>query len=185
MATALVLLADGFEEIEAVTIVDVLRRADVRVTTASLRTKTVAGAHGIAIEADGLLEELLSGPSQPAVFDALVLPGGMPGSKHLRDDARVMELVRQHAFASRIVAAICAAPIALEAAGVLRGKAATGYPGYALESANYRDERVVTDGNIITSRGPGTALEFALTLVERLVSVDRAVQLREAMVVAT
>lgn len=184
MATALVLLAEGFEEIEAVTIVDVLRRADVRVTTAALTTKVVAGAHGIAIEADGMLDELFTRPSGLPAFDLVVLPGGMPGSKHLRDDARVMELVRQQAAASRIVAAICAAPIALEAAGVLRGKAATSYPGYALESANYREERVVTDGNVITSRGPGTALEFALTLVERVISADCARQLRAGMVVA-
>jgi protein deglycase len=183
MTSALVLLADGFEEIEAVTIVDVLRRADVKVTTASLTTKSVIGSHGIAIEADRLLDELLSS-TPPVTFDLLALPGGLPGSKHLRDDARVMDLVRQQAAASRIVAAICAAPIALEAAGVLRGKFATSYPGNELASASYREERVVTDGNIITSRGPGTALEFALTLVEQLVSVDRAKQLRAGMIVA-
>lgn len=182
MASALVLLAEGFEEIEAVTIVDVLRRADVKVTMASLGSTQVVGAHGIVIEADRMLDELLT--TSPSAFEAVVLPGGMPGSKHLRDDARVMQIVRQQAASARIVAAICAAPIALEAAGVLRGKTATSYPGYVLDSAKYSKERVVTDGNIITSRGPGTALEFALILVERLVDPDRARQLRSGMVVA-
>lgn len=183
MATALVFLAEGFEEIEAVTIVDVLRRAEVEVTIAALRSTRVVGAHGIAIEADLTLADLLSEPKGAPAFDALVLPGGMPGSSHLRDDPRVKDLLRRQAAASGIVAAICAAPIVLEAAGLLSGKAATSYPGYELESAHYKEDRVVTDGNVITSRGPGTALEFALTLVERLASRARANQLRQGMIV--
>src|SRR5512145_1446593 len=168
MAKALVFLAEGFEEIEAVTVVDVLRRADVQVDTAALSHKRVQGAHGIAIEAEVLLDDVVAIGKGEQPYDALILPGGMPGARHLRDDARVKTLIAQQHQSGRIVAAICAAPIALEAAGILRGKAATSYPGYALESADYREDRVVIDGNIVTSRGPGTALEFALTLVEQL-----------------
>jgi protein deglycase len=190
MAKALVLLADGFEEIEAVTVIDVLRRAEVSVTTAGLTNQRVVGAHAIVVEADCLLADLDAaadgrrpvGTETP--FDALVLPGGMPGARHLRDDARVKRLLIEQSNAMRLVAAICAAPIALEAAGILRGRAATSYPGYPLASAQNKEERVVVDGNIITSRGPGTALEFALTLVERLVDSERAQQLRTAMIVA-
>lgn len=185
MAKALVFLAEGFEEIEAVTVVDVLRRADVEVDTAALSAKRVLGAHGLAVEADVLLNDVIAGSNgTKKPYDAMILPGGMPGAKHLRDDARVKALIAQQAQTGRIVAAICAAPIALEAAGVLRGKAATSYPGYALESADYREDRVVSDGNIVTSRGPGTALEFALALVERLAGADKVAKLRSGMVVA-
>jgi protein deglycase len=190
MAKVLVFLADGFEEIEAVTIIDVLRRAEVSVTTAGLTHQRVTGAHGIVIEADCLLGEIdgANGDGKSigaaATFDALVLPGGMPGSRHLRDDARVKRLLIEQSKAKRLVAAICAAPIALEAAGILRGRMATSYPGFPLSSAQNKEERVVVDDNIITSRGPGTALEFALTLVERLVDSERARQLRVAMIVA-
>jgi 4-methyl-5(b-hydroxyethyl)-thiazole monophosphate biosynthesis len=162
MATALVLLADGFEEIEAVTIIDVLRRGEVAVTTASLGGKHVRGSHDIAIEADALLERV-----NVADYDALVLPGG-PASKTLREDARAQAAIKQAAAEGKLVAAVCAAPTALEAAGVLRGKRATVYPGDALPSAHFVEERVVEDGNIITSRGPATAMAFALKVVERL-----------------
>lgn len=188
MANALILLAEGFEEIEAVTIVDVLRRAEVAVTTAALTAKRVLGAHGIVVEADRLLDDVQADGIDAGGgrgFDALVLPGGMPGSRHLRDDARVKQLIVEQVRAARLVAAICAAPIALEAAGILAGRAATSYPGYDLPSARYQEERVVVDGKLVTSRGPGTALEFALTLVELLVSPECARQLREGMIVAT
>jgi 4-methyl-5(b-hydroxyethyl)-thiazole monophosphate biosynthesis len=162
MATALVLLADGFEEIEAVTIIDVLRRADITVTTASLGVRRVTGSHQITLEADALLDGV-------AVehFDALVLPGG-PAAKTLREDARAQATIQRAAAAGKLLAAVCAAPTALEAAGVLAGKRATAYPGNALPSAQQVEERVVEDGNVITSRGPGTTMAFALKLVERL-----------------
>jgi 4-methyl-5(b-hydroxyethyl)-thiazole monophosphate biosynthesis len=162
MASALVLLADGFEEIEAVTIIDVLRRGDVAVTTASLTGKHVKGSHDIVIEADALFSSLAVED-----FDALVLPGG-PGAKILREDARAQASIRRAAAAGKLLAAVCAAPTALEAAGVLTGKRATAYPGNALPSAHYVDERVVEDGQLVTSRGPGTTMAFALKLVERL-----------------
>lgn len=162
MATALVLLADGFEEIEAVTIIDVLRRGEVSVTTASLGGKSVSGSHDIVLEADTLLERV-----SVSDYDALVLPGG-PASKTLREDARAQAAIKQAAETGKLVAAVCAAPTALEVAGVLRGKRATVYPGNQLPSAHFVEERVVEDGNVITSRGPGTTMAFALKVVERL-----------------
>lgn len=162
MATALVLLADGFEEIEAVTIIDVLRRGDVAVTTASLGGKRVTGSHQITLEADALL-----GDVTVETFDALVLPGG-PAAKTLREDARAQATIKRAAAVGKLVAAVCAGPTALEAAGVLTGKRATVYPGNQLPSAQQVEARVVEDGNVLTSRGPGTTMEFALKLVERL-----------------
>jgi 4-methyl-5(b-hydroxyethyl)-thiazole monophosphate biosynthesis len=162
MANALVLLADGFEEIEAVTIIDVLRRGQVAVTTASLGGKHVKGSHDIVVEADALLERV-----SVSDYDALVLPGG-PAAKTLREDARAQATIKKAADGGKLVAAVCAAPTALEAAGVLRGKRAAVYPGCHLPSAQVAEERVVEDGNVITSRGPGTSMAFALKVVERL-----------------
>ncbi len=175
----LVPLAAGFEEIEAVTIIDVLRRASIDVVTAALGEREVAGSHAIRVTADALLDDVKS-----ADYDAVVLPGGMPGSRTLRDDERVLGVLRTFARENKLVAAICAAPIALEAAGVLSGKRATSYPGNELPSARYAEDRVVVDGALITSRGPGTALEFALALVERLKGTEAAEKLRAGMIVA-
>jgi protein deglycase len=162
MKTALLLLAEGFEEIEAVTIIDVLRRGDVAVTTASLAGKHVRGSHDITIESDTLLDRV-----SVDNFDALVLPGG-PAAKTLREEPRVQTTIKQAVAANKLVAAVCAAPTALEVAGVLKGRRATSYPGNPLPSAHFVEERVVEDGNIVTSRGPGTTMAFALKLVERL-----------------
>lgn len=179
MKTALLLLADGFEEIEAVTIIDVLRRGEVAVTTASLAGKHVRGSHDIAIESDALLDRL-----QVENFDALVLPGG-PAAKTLREEPRVQATIKAAAAAGKLVAAVCAAPTALEAAGVLRGKRATSYPGNPLPSAHFVEERVVEDGNIVTSRGPGTTMAFALKLVERLSGAEIAKKTAEKLLFAT
>jgi 4-methyl-5(b-hydroxyethyl)-thiazole monophosphate biosynthesis len=174
---ALVPLAEGFEELEAVTIIDVLRRAGVEVTTAALATSPVTGSHAISLAADTTLDAVVGDD-----FDAVVLPGG-PAARRLRDDTRLRALLQRSARAGRLVAAVCAAPIALEAAGVLAGKRATVYPGNELPSARQVEERVVVDGNIVTSRGPGTALEFALVLVEKLVGAATAGELAGAMIV--
>jgi 4-methyl-5(b-hydroxyethyl)-thiazole monophosphate biosynthesis len=178
MAKVLVLLAEGFEEIEAVTCIDVLRRGEIQVTTASLGARLVRGAHALSVEADTTLDGL-----DTQGFDALVLPGGMPGSKHLRDDSRVIELVRRFVKAGKITAAICAAPTVLEKAGVLAGRRATSFPGEAIPSARFEESSVVEDGPIITSRAAGTAFPFALALVRRLVGVDKAEELRDVMLV--
>jgi 4-methyl-5(b-hydroxyethyl)-thiazole monophosphate biosynthesis len=175
MATALVLLAEGFEEVEAVTIIDVLRRGEVGVTTASLAGKHVKGSHDIVVEADTLYDRVSVDD-----FDALVLPGG-PAAKTLREDARAQATIRRAAEMGKLVAAVCAAPTALDAAGVLTGKRATAYPGSELPSAQQVDERVVVDGNVVTGRGPGTSMEFALKVVERLSGAAVAKQTAEAL----
>ena len=176
MAKALVLLADGFEEIEAVTIIDVLRRADVEVTVVGVGDGPARGSHGIPIVPERHMDQMrIEG------YDALLLPGGMPGSAHLKDDKRVLALLKRFNNDGKLVGAICAAPIALEAAGVIEGRRATSFPGLELPSARYVEERVVVDGNLVTSRGAGTAMEFALVLVERLVGAEQAQKLADGM----
>lgn len=177
----LVPLAPGFEEIEAVTVIDVLRRAGLVVRVAGLGGRRVTGAHGITLEADCVLDEI-----EPAELAMLVLPGGMPGTAHLAADERVLGLVRTLEGSGRRVAAICAAPLVLERAGVLAGREVTSYPSvrHQLVSAQVRTEPVVRCGPLTTSQGVGTALEFALALVGDLLGPARASELRSAMLVA-
>lgn len=158
----LCLLIDGFEEIETVTPVDVLRRAGVEVVIASLHEKTATGRGGIRLEADVALKDL-----DPATFDLLFIPGG-PGVWDLRADGRAALLAKDFSSAGKPVAAICAAPLVLMDAGLLEGKRFTAYHSVREELGGGLDERVVIDGEIITSRGAGTALDFALALVVRL-----------------
>jgi 4-methyl-5(b-hydroxyethyl)-thiazole monophosphate biosynthesis len=168
MPRVIVPLAQGFEEIEAVTVIDLLRRAQIDVLTAGLDARRVAGSHDIVVEADVLLAEAIH-----ELYDMVVLPGGMPGAQHLREDPRVIELIRRHVTGRRYAAAICAAPSVLAAAGVLRaGGSATSFPGF-LDERSAPDVRlstapVVIDGLIVTSRGPGTAIDFSLALIELL-----------------
>ena len=172
MANALVILADGFEEIEAVTPVDVLRRAGVEVIVAALREGIhVAGRTGITLHADTTLTSV-----EARTFDAVILPGG-PGVKHLRADFRVRGIVERHTAAGRWIGAICAAPTVLHDAGLLQGRRYTAHFSVANElPAMLPQERVVVDGNLITSRGAGTALDFGLQLVEKLVSREKALE---------
>jgi 4-methyl-5(b-hydroxyethyl)-thiazole monophosphate biosynthesis len=179
MAAALVLLAEGFEELEAIAIVDVLRRVGVKVMLAGLGKGPVKSVHDVTIATDGVIDEV-----DAAGFDAIVLPGGTPGAKRLREDGRVLALVKSFYQAGKWTCAVCAAPTVLEAAGVLAGKRATSYPGNPLPSANYVEDRVVVDGNLITSRGPGTAVDFALAIAERLAGPKPAAEQRSAMLVA-
>ena len=182
MASCSVLIADGFEEIEAITVIDVLRRAGVEVTTLGTASSQPMGAHGMSLATDGLLAD-----QTDKLWDLVVLPGGMPGSANLRDDPRVQALVTSQNAAGRKLAAICAAPIALSSAGILSGRTVTSYPSFAdqLTETRYSDERVCIDGHITTSRAPGTALEFALSLVAQLVSPTRAKELATEMLVPT
>ena len=159
----LCLLTDGFEEIETVTPVDILRRAGVDVMIASLKGTTVTGRCGIRIEADADLSDL-----NPASFDLLFIPGG-PGVSELRADGRAAGLARDFAVAGKPVAAICAAPLVLMDAGLLKGRRFTSYHSVRGELGGGLDDRVVVDGNLITSRGAGPALDFALALVAFLV----------------
>ncbi|MBM4280935.1 MAG: DJ-1/PfpI family protein [Deltaproteobacteria bacterium] len=190
--SACVLLADGFEEIEAITVVDVLRRAGVCVsvlggstTGAGAPPRRATGSHGLSVIVDAALVDVVAGGAR---FDAVVLPGGLPGATNLRDDARVRDfVVGQHAQGA-VLAAVCAGPIALARFGLLRGKKATCYPGFEAElTGAVVDTRaaVVVDGDVITSRGVGTSLAFALALVERLVDADAARTLAEKMLVST
>jgi 4-methyl-5(b-hydroxyethyl)-thiazole monophosphate biosynthesis len=170
MPTVLAILAEGFEEVEAITPVDVLRRAGVEVTLAALADGIhVNGRNGVTLHADTTLAAVESRD-----FDCLFLPGG-PGTKHLRADPRVRALVlRQHA-AGRWLAAICAAPTVLNDAGLLAGRRYTAHFSVAAELPRIlTEERTVTDGNILTSRGAGTALDFGLLLVEKLVSTPKS-----------
>ena len=171
MASILVPLADGFEEIEAVTVIDLLRRADIEVVVAGLDPGPVTGSHGITLMPDATLDEALGRD-----YDMAVLPGGLPGADHLAADERVCRLLRAMADSERFTAAICAAPKVLAAAGLLDGRRATSFPG-CLDPARTPgltlvDEPVVQDGRIITSRGPGTAMDFALALIENLAGSD-------------
>ena len=168
----LIPLAEGFEELEAVTVIDLLRRAGFDVTVAGLRSGPVTGSRGTVIVPDSVLEEVLQ-----QEFDMIVLPGGLPGSDNLNGDPRIHQLLGRTAAAGRYVAAICAAPKVLASAGLLAGRRATSYPGVleqmALPDVQLCSEAVVRDGNVITSRGPGTALEFALQLIEVLAGKTR------------
>ncbi len=175
-----VLLSSGFEEIEAIAVIDVLRRADFDVVVASVGVTgaTVTGSHRIEVTADIAMAAL---PAEPV--DAVVLPGGMPGAENLAASRAVLDLVRQTWMEGGLVAAICAAPIVLEAAGLLRGRRVTSHPSVQarLTSAQYTGARVEMDERIVTSKGAGTALEFALALVTQLGFPDKAGQLRTSM----
>ena len=179
-ASVLVPLLEGFEEIEAVTIIDVLRRAGVRVIVASDGPGPVRGSHDISVVADAALADV-------AVDDLtmIALPGGMPGAAHLAEHPVVQRLIRDARDRDRHTAAVCAAPIALGAAGALAGKTATCYPGFEnrLTGASAVEDRVVVDGKVVTSRGPGTALEFALTLVGILAGQEKETALTRGMLV--
>lgn len=170
MPSVLAILAEGFEEIEATSPIDLLRRAGVEVTVAALADGIhVTGRSGLTMHADTTLTAV-----EAQTYDCLFLPGG-PGVKHLRADPRVRPLVLRHQAADRWLAAICAAPTVLHDAGLLAGRRYTAHPSVANELPFIRaDERVVADGKILTSRGAGTALDFGLLLIEKLISTDKA-----------
>jgi len=167
MAHVLVPLAQGCEELEAVTVIDLLRRAGITVDSAGLDERPVRGSRGTVLVPDITLDEALTRD-----YDMIVLPGGLPGADHLKNDARVIELVSRMAAQDKYTAAICAAPRVLAQAGLLHGKRATSFPGAldvaAIPGIDYSDQPVVRDGRVITSRGPGTAMDFALELIEVL-----------------
>ncbi len=173
MTKALVLLASGFEEIEASTIVDVLRRSGVDVTVTALVQGLVEGSHGMRFASDTTIDKVAA-----TDFDAVVCPGGAPGYLNLRNDPKVIAIIREAFSSNRLVAAICAAPAVLSAAGILRGKNCTIYPGMEKElelgGGIVRKKMVVVDGNVVTSRGPATSLAFALKLAEKLAGEETA-----------
>ncbi len=175
MPTVLTILAEGFEELEAVAPIDVLRRAGCTVTVAALGpTRRVTGRNALVLEAGCLLADL---PADAPAHDCLLLPGG-PGVQHLRASPAVRALVSRHHAAGALLAAICAAPAVLHDAGLLAGRRYTAHPSVAGElPAVLADERVVRDGSILTSRGAGTALDFGLALVAALVSPEKSAEI--------
>lgn len=175
-----VLLADGFEEIEALTVVDLLRRAQIYVGTVSIMEDYVVhGAHGINVQAEDLFEEV-----NFADVDVIVLPGGMPGTTNLKEHEGVKRVVLDFAEKGKTLAAICAAPTVLGELGLLKGKRITCYPSVETEiqGAVITKTPVAVDGNIITSRGVGTAIDFALELIAVLMGRERALKVAESIV---
>jgi 4-methyl-5(b-hydroxyethyl)-thiazole monophosphate biosynthesis len=173
---ALIILADDFEDIEAFTTIDVLERAGIEVTKLGITSKLVTSAHGVRVMVDGLL----SGADM-APFDILVLPGG-PGYKNLLNSAAVIKTVKQFDKEGKTIGAICAAPIVLAEAGILDDKMAVVYPGLEKKIPRVRDAKVIASGNIITSKGPGTALEFSLMIVERTVGKKAVAKLKQSLI---
>jgi len=177
----LVPIADGTEEIEAVCIIDTLRRAGADVTVVSVGQPEVTASRGVKLVADTCLSDCMN-----ETYDCIALPGGMPGAEHLRDCSDLIGKLREQKAAGRLYAAICASPaVVLQPHGLLEKVKATCYPSMRdeLDPACASDERVVVDGNCITSQGPAVAIDFALKLVELLFGPDKAKEIAGAMLV--
>ncbi|HKL79184.1 MAG TPA: DJ-1 family glyoxalase III [Mobilitalea sp.] len=180
MSKVYIFLAEGYEEIEGLTVVDLLRRAEIEINMVSITgNKLVTGAHGITTVTDMLFED-----ANYEDADILVLPGGMPGTLNLMQHEGLDKLLRLSANNEKTLAAICAAPRVLGSKGLLEGKKATCYPGNEeyLRGAKYNEGDVVEDGNIVTSKGMGTAIDFALTLIKRLKNVDEAERIASSII---
>ena len=180
MKQVCVFLADGFEEIEGLTVVDLLRRAGIEVTTVSITGEhTIHGAHGIDVQADKLFEDM-----NYEEQDMLVLPGGMPGTLNLGQHRGLEALLRKFYQKEKFIAAICAAPSVFGKYGFLKGRKATSYPGFeeALEGAEVVKDAVAVSDFVITSRGMGTAIPFSLTLIEQLVGKEKSEEIGKSII---
>ena len=180
MKNICIFMANGFEEIEALTVVDICRRADIKIITVSIAgRRQLLGAHAIAIHADEVYDNV-----DFSQMDGIVLPGGMPGTLNLQAHTGLRELLLAYGKAEKYVAAICAAPSILGELGMLDGKRACCYPSFEekLTGAEVVREQVVLDQNVITSRGMGTAIPFALKLVEVLCGMERAEEVRKSII---
>lgn len=180
MKKVCVLLAEGFEEIEALTVVDLLRRARIYVDTAAVADEyMVRGSHGIAVQTEDLFSEV-----DFEEFDMLVLPGGLPGTTNLGDHSGVRKVIRDFAEKEKYIAAICAAPTLLGSLGLLKGKRVTCHPSMEkqISGAVLTGAPVMSDGNIITGQGVGAAIEFALNLIAVLMGDEKAQEIAEAIV---
>ncbi len=172
----LIILAHGFEELEAVAVIDILRRGKIDVVVAGLEYPVVTSARGIPIIADTQLCDV-----KTELFDAVILPGGEPGTTYLEVSALVKTIVMRHARHTKLIAAICAAPRILDSYGLLSQKQATGFPGVALPTCHYSENRVVVDGQIITSRGAGTAMAFGYAILSELGHPEIVKRLQDTM----
>ncbi len=181
MSHVLVPLAQGCEELEAITITDLLVRAGINVTTCGLDDQPVKASRGTTIIPDTSIDKV-----QDMSFDLIVLPGGLPGADHLRDDEQLQSLIKKQVSANKYMAAICAAPKALAEAGALTNKKATSFPGVLAElndsSITITDSAVEIDGNIVTSRSAGTAMDFTLNLIELLEGKEKREEVEQQLI---
>ena len=178
MKRVALLLADGFEEVEAITPIDFLRRAGIQVDILGVKSDIVTGSHGIAIQTDSRIVGYRTMP------DGIVVPGGMPGAKNVADSSEAITLIRMVGEAGNLIAAICAAPaVVLASHGFLDNKRATCFPGFETaftENTEFSEDSVVVDGSMITSRGPGTAARFSLAIIRHLIGSEAADSVAEA-----
>lgn len=174
-----IFLAEGFEEIEAIAVTDIIRRAGIDIKTVSIGKRTVTGAHGISINSDLIMDEVKAHDCS-----MIILPGGMPGTKNLQNDKKLSELIDEFHIAGKYIAAICAAPMILGAKGFLDGERATIFPGMEthLGNAFVSEESAIVSGKIITGRGPGCAIDFALKIIEVLKDKESADAVKSALV---
>jgi len=176
MVKVFVLIAPGFEEIEAVTIIDILRRASIQVTIVGLERDWIKGSHDITIKPDVYYKNI-----NPDIYDALILPGGQPGTNNLKSDSVILSWIKSFHASGKLLAAICAAPTVFHKAGIADGYKLTSYPSEksVFNPKFYSEDNVVIDKNMVTSRGVGTAIEFSLTLVSILLNSNIAADLKE------
>ena len=178
MKRILLFLADGFEEVEALTVVDYLRRIGVEVNIVSItEDERVKGAHDIVVIADNLINQI----KDIDLYDGAIIPGGIPGATNLRDDDMVIDIVKKINAKEKLVAAICAGPVVLERANIIKGKRITSYPGFEdeLRDGNYIENNVARDGNIITARGPALAVDFGIEIIRYLLGEEKVKELKK------
>ncbi len=182
MSRIIILLADSFEEIEAVTIIDVLRRAGLEISSVGVEREIVIGSRDIKLKADLVFKDINTDH-----FDMIILPGGQPGTENLYKNNRVIKLLQEYNSNGKLIGAICAAPSVLGKAGILAGRKATCYPSYEgkLEGALFSEKNVVVDKNIITSKGPGTVFDFSLEIVKILKDNELAKKVRKGLLLKT
>ncbi|MCH8011480.1 MAG: DJ-1/PfpI family protein [Candidatus Marinimicrobia bacterium] len=178
MPKVLVPIAEGFEEIEAITIIDILRRAGAKVVVAGLGKKLVEGSHGITVQADQTIEQV-----NPDGFDMIVLPGGMPGMVNLKQSEKIIDLLRRLSESKKYTAAVCASPVVLEEAGIISSKKVACHPNNAasIKSGEYTGSRVEVDGRVITGQAAGSAMEFAFKLVEVLFGKEKVEEINQGV----
>lgn len=179
MMNAVILLANGFEEIEAITPIDILRRAGVKVQLLAIgEERIVKGAHDISIAADARLKDVLDD-----AVDVVITPGGMPGADHLKNSMLVCDYIQRQFNEKAIIASICASPIVLQQAGVIKGKPFTCYPGFEgqVSDGQFQDQRVIVEDQLITAKGPGVSFEFALAILNKLGLNQQAADIKAAM----